>query len=1827
MSELTGLPMDRPLALYGVIGKDGLIWARVAQGLDRVEHPGREGSIKDLRAAADAVLKEAEPKEVYRLVDALGLTYNRFVFKTSGKRGQKLRTDFKKNKDVAFSEIRKETKNLLPKGPANPIVSSALDEFIIQRALAITPGLDVPSRFFEGAPWLPRHPAAEASIASSYSKWLAFAFPLLLAGLLLAKSQALRRAFLRRRPPENPPERFEIASKAHATISFGAGQFRHIARKLMTRTPQPTQRLDVLETISSTLDAGGEMIEPVYARDHHTPDYLILIERHSSGDQDAKRLHDLILRLDGMLALTIYYYQAEPSLLEPEGGGRAVPIEVLQASYPHHRLLVLGSGARFLEPVHLRPRPAALALTHWERRALLTPVPLAEWSQSEYRLAHELQMPIGRATMAGLGALADLLGLDGFEDGRLHNFSGDNLARPLPVSLRSNPRKFLYRRPPYDMPVEHIIDDLRNYLDGPGFEWLCALAIYPAVQWDLTLFLGTTLYQQGDEDEEAGAEPPAPLYLEHRIAALTQLPWLRENQMPNWLRLALIDELPVERQNYIRKVINALLEGQHRPIEGGQTDEYSDDNIKMTIAKDSTTSDPHNKPFEDEVLIDFLSKGKAGDFAVTQQNWLAKLLPRRLLAFIGRPELGAGLIAVIFALTALFITPSPDDGALVTGAWLPLGLLALAAVMTLIVLHPDGAYRFVRNTLIKLTPLALAWCLLLVLMATGDLLFALATGDVLPLWFHVLTALLALVLSHRFSSMFGLTASNKSLNDPGYLFSLAWQTLLLWGLIAIATQFIPELAVLDPLITPALESLGLVELMQIGIQISSNLSVTTALVISAGTLLGGIGLVLFLLGRAAGRWLPEKLPMKAPVKQSDARAKHEEPLWLADLGRASLALLPIIPAVLLSWQIASSSQRLPDIPGSVSAMAETDDGKLFALGGEDGRVRVFSREGGQVKLLRIVPEKPDNRGRVTGLVLHKHEQQLGGNTSLVTTSQDGGVRVNLSKIDELSDVLELDSFGSPPKLADPRILIGESGFKTFGIPVAHEDENGGFWLEGATKKTALLKGGPVTAMASVNRDLVAFTTFDGGLKLLTLKQGEKPVINPDKKDQPRLPGRARFLEVDKKTGKVTAIGDDGSTLTAIIKDGRLSDVKLGSRLAHLALGPAVPWRTKPKTKPKLPEPQFNMKKFLACARPLNGTRSLDSVQLQSYGAIFKAWGSSNKLTDKRWLAYIFATALHETQMRPVRDGFKSTDSAARKHVARLAKNRVIKSNYAKEDPLTKQSYYGRGFAQLTHAENYKSIGQQIGLGDRLYKEPDLALVPETAAKILVTGMVNGFSLSQQHKLETYFNNKRGDWVGARKVVNNDGARIAKRIGKWGQTYHKCLNSSDTSRPLFTAAQIKRFSPRARNDIVEALVNGQQYFRKAEITTPLRLTHFFTQIGLETRGLRRLDENMSYSEQILLKVFSRKTVSKAKAKEIARKPKEVANWIYGARLGNRGRNTNDGWNYRGSGFIQLTGRSNYRRRGLEVDLPLEVKPELVRQPKSALDMAITYWTSRKINRTADKDDLYRVRVLVNGRAAHDFEQSKLWYKKARKIFIDEKTTPADKPEPATKDQPVSPPVEKTSTENTNATTGEVDRTLFFGCARSVHRRMTQQQVNSYNSIFKVWLESGYKDLRWLAYSLGTAYHESGSKMTPVREGFAKTDAAARKIVNRMWKKRDITMPYHRPDRVTGHVYYGRGFLQLTWAENYKKIGRKIGLDDQLYQQPDLALDPEIAASILIDGLVNGRIRANQKLGDYFNGKKADWVGARKVLSGDNKGPKVAAHARKYNKCLKWLREPK
>ncbi|MCY1241425.1 hypothetical protein D9M72_543230 [compost metagenome] len=101
---------------------------------------------------------------------------------------------------------------------------------------------------------------------------------------------------------------------------------------------------------------------------------------------------------------------------------------------------------------------------------------------------------------------------------------------------------------------------------------------------------------------------------------------------------------------------------------------------------------------------------------------------------------------------------------------------------------------------------------------------------------------------------------------------------------------------------------------------------------------------------------------------------------------------------------------------------------------------------------------------------------------------------------------------------------------------------------------------------------------------------------------------------------------------------------------------------------------------------------------------------------------------------------------------------------------------------------------------------------------------------------------------------------------------------------------------------------------------------------------------------------------------------------------------------------------------------------------------------------------------------------------------------------------------------------------------------------------------------------------------------------------------------------GNRFYGRGFLQLTFEDNYQKTGRRLGID--LVKAPDKALDPQVAGEVLVRAMLGGWYGSRKPLSFYINGKKIDWINARNnVNPGSPNKPITAAYAMDLAKCLR------
>lgn len=152
-----------------------------------------------------------------------------------------------------------------------------------------------------------------------------------------------------------------------------------------------------------------------------------------------------------------------------------------------------------------------------------------------------------------------------------------------------------------------------------------------------------------------------------------------------------------------------------------------------------------------------------------------------------------------------------------------------------------------------------------------------------------------------------------------------------------------------------------------------------------------------------------------------------------------------------------------------------------------------------------------------------------------------------------------------------------------------------------------------------------------------------------------------------------------------------------------------------------------------------------------------------------------------------------------------------------------------------------------------------------------------------------------------------------------------------------------------------------------ITSPSAQAQFIAQMAHESGGYRRFEENLNYSAARLCQVWPKRFPSLAVATPMAGNPRALANSVYNGRMGNQP-GSNDGWNYRGSGPLQHTGKSEFDRVVRRTGLPVVASPALLRDPRQAEAMwraGCSYMLDRGVLPAANRGDTDEATLKING----------------------------------------------------------------------------------------------------------------------------------------------------------------------------------------------------------------------------------------------------------------------
>ncbi|HET7679893.1 MAG TPA: glycoside hydrolase family 19 protein [Xanthobacteraceae bacterium] len=179
----------------------------------------------------------------------------------------------------------------------------------------------------------------------------------------------------------------------------------------------------------------------------------------------------------------------------------------------------------------------------------------------------------------------------------------------------------------------------------------------------------------------------------------------------------------------------------------------------------------------------------------------------------------------------------------------------------------------------------------------------------------------------------------------------------------------------------------------------------------------------------------------------------------------------------------------------------------------------------------------------------------------------------------------------------------------------------------------------------------------------------------------------------------------------------------------------------------------------------------------------------------------------------------------------------------------------------------------------------------------------------------------------------------------------------------TLAMLQRHWRRADPALIQGMLATAGVLGRLGINTPLRMAHFMGQITQESGGGTEMTEKLSYSAERMMEVFPRRFPTLASTQGFVRNERAFGNKVYNGRMGNRP-GSDDGFDFRGRGCLQLTGRHSYDAVGRSLTLNLVDNPDLVNDPKNVLLIAATEFVKLGCLPECDRDNVVQVSARIN-----------------------------------------------------------------------------------------------------------------------------------------------------------------------------------------------------------------------------------------------------------------------
>lgn len=402
-----------------------------------------------------------------------------------------------------------------------------------------------------------------------------------------------KRDYITRKEPNlNPPFVWNI--HLNKTFSFyDIVEWSKTATTLRRREEGDKNKLDIQGTLKKTIEQGG-YIDFTYKAEQQPVEYLFLIDRASFKDHQAIFYQLLAERMSKEdIYIDVYFYNHHFQYFWKTFEETPIYLEEIISRCPNHKLVIIGDGAGLLDPSTGNfSEEIDTMLTAYPHRALMSTVSTADWGRNEGII--ENRFVVLPAKVAGFAVMAD----------RTQRKGSYHISQWIDGSDGHLPDFF----------TEVSIEEIRIYLGEDLFRWFSACAIYPELQWELTLHIGEYLSERFHSEKTNAKEGRYYLLSEAFLLRLIRLPYFRKGGIPEKMRLELVEDIDRNLADDIRKIIVNIIEANMPPAGSLVADK-----LKMNIVlqkwqmKDAPTAELK------EDVQHYLERNEVQDYVVLEK--------------------------------------------------------------------------------------------------------------------------------------------------------------------------------------------------------------------------------------------------------------------------------------------------------------------------------------------------------------------------------------------------------------------------------------------------------------------------------------------------------------------------------------------------------------------------------------------------------------------------------------------------------------------------------------------------------------------------------------------------------------------------------------------------------------------------------------------------------------------------------------------------------------------------------------------------------------------------------------------------------------------------------------------------------------------------------------------------------------------------------------------------------------------------------------------------------------------------------------------------------